>query len=125
MSQLFIVESPAKINTIKRFLPSDFVVKASVGHIRDLNKTSLSVDVDNGFKPKYYLMPDKMKVVNDLRAAAKKADVVWLATDMDLEGEAISWHLKEVLDLPNRLKTLYVHNGINIFELDRLVLWIQ
>lgn len=96
---LVIVESPAKAKTIEGYLGKDYVVKSSFGHVRDLPKRGLSVDLENQFKPDYQVMPDKTKVVNELKALAKKASIVWLATDEDREGEAISWHLMESLAL--------------------------
>jgi DNA topoisomerase-1 len=96
---LLIVESPAKAKTIEKYLGKDFTVKSSFGHIRDLEKGNNAVDVDNGFKPKYIVSPEKRKVVQDLKNWVKKVDEVWLATDEDREGEAISWHLCEVLGL--------------------------
>ena len=99
---LLIVESPAKAKTIEKFLGGDFTVKSSYGHIRDLDKKDLSVDVKSGFKPKYVITPDKQKLVKDLKDWVKKVDEVWLATDEDREGEAISWHLCHVLGLDER-----------------------
>ena len=96
---LVIVESPAKAGTIQKFLGDDFVVKSSFGHIRDLNESELSIDVKNGFKPEYVIPADKKKLVTDLKKAAKEAEVVWLASDEDREGAAISWHLFETLEL--------------------------
>jgi DNA topoisomerase-1 len=99
---LLIVESPAKAKTIEKYLGSDFVVKSSMGHIRDLIKDSKdqkAIDVDNKYKANYEISPDKFKVVKELREWVKKVDEVWLATDEDREGEAISWHLAEVLNL--------------------------
>ncbi|MCM1502147.1 MAG: type I DNA topoisomerase [Bacteroidales bacterium] len=96
---LVIVESPAKAGTIQKFLGKDFTVKSSFGHIRDLNDSSLSIDVENGFMPEYVIPDDKKKVVSELKKAAKAADTVWLASDEDREGEAISWHLYETLGL--------------------------
>ena len=96
---LVIVESPAKAGTIQKFLGEDYVVKSSFGHIRDLNESELSIDVENGFRPEYVIPADKKKVVADLKKAAKAVDTVWLASDEDREGEAISWHLFETLDL--------------------------
>jgi DNA topoisomerase I len=96
---LLIVESPAKAKTIEKFLGSDFTVKSSYGHVRDLPKGDISVDVENDFKPNYVVTPDKAKVVKELKDAVKKVDEVWLATDEDREGEAISWHLCQVLGL--------------------------
>ena len=96
---LVIVESPAKAGTIQKFLGKDFIVKSSFGHIRDLHDNELSIDLKNGFKPEYIVPADKKKVVSDLKKAAKEASVVWLASDEDREGEAISWHLFETLGL--------------------------
>ena len=96
---LVIVESPAKAKTIEGYLGKDFVVKSSMGHIRDLAKGNDSVDIDNDFSPKYEVSPSSKKVVTELKGLAKKADTVWLATDEDREGEAISWHLMEALNL--------------------------
>ena len=97
---LLIVESPAKAKTIEKILGKDFTVESSFGHIRDLDKGDGAVDVEQNFKPKYVVSPDKRKQVQKLKAATSKADTVWLATDEDREGEAISWHLCEVLKLP-------------------------
>ncbi len=96
---LLIVESPAKAKTIEKFLGGDFTVKSSYGHIRDLEKGNSAVDVSMDFKPHYIISPEKLKLVKDLKEAVKKVDEVWLATDEDREGEAISWHLCEVLNL--------------------------
>ncbi len=96
---LVIVESPAKAGTIQKFLGKDFIVKSSYGHIRDLQDSSLSIDIENGFTPQYVIPADKKKVVSELKKAAKEASVVWLASDEDREGEAISWHLFETLGL--------------------------
>ena len=98
-SNLVIVESPGKIDKIKKALGSDYMVKASIGHIRDLDESGLSIDIENGFKPEYVVPADKRKVVADLKKAAKEAKAVWLASDADREGEAISWHLFETLGL--------------------------
>ena len=104
---LVIVESPAKAKTIEGYLGKDFQVKSSMGHIRDLAKGNDSVDIDNDFKPKYVVSPSSKKVVSELRALAKKSETVWLATDEDREGEAISWHLVEALDLkPEQTKRI-------------------
>ncbi len=96
---LLIVESPAKAKTIEKYLGSDFTVKSSYGHIRDLDKGDKGVDVEKAFSPHYIITPDKQKVVKELKSLVKKAEEVWLATDEDREGEAISWHLCEVLGL--------------------------
>lgn len=107
---LLIVESPAKAKTIEKILGSDFEVKSCYGHIRDLEKEDMGIDVNNDFKPKYVVSEDKQKVVKELKSLAKKADDVWLATDEDREGEAISWHLCEVLDLdPATTKRIVFH----------------
>lgn len=96
---LLIVESPAKAKTIEKYLGKDFTVKSSYGHVRDLDKSNNAVDVENNFEPKYVVSPDKAKLVSELKSIVKKVDEVWLATDEDREGEAISWHLCEVLGL--------------------------
>jgi len=107
---LLIVESPAKAKTIEKILGEDFEVKSCYGHIRDLEKEDMGIDIKNGFKPKYKISDDKEKVVKELRSLAKKADDVWLATDEDREGEAISWHLCEVLGLdPGKTKRIVFH----------------
>ncbi|MDR0295576.1 MAG: type I DNA topoisomerase [Prevotellaceae bacterium] len=96
---LVIVESPAKAKTIERFLGKDFLVKSSYGHIRDLSKKQYGVDIDNNFEPDYEIPADKQKIVDELKKLAKKSTAVWLASDEDREGEAIAWHLQEVLGL--------------------------
>ena len=99
MKILFIVESPNKIKKIKSFLSDEYIVRASVGHIRNLAPKELSIDIENGFKPIYVIYPEKKKVVSDLKMVLKHCDLTYLATDYDLEGEAIAWHLKDVLKL--------------------------
>ncbi|MBQ2824386.1 MAG: type I DNA topoisomerase [Oscillospiraceae bacterium] len=99
MSKLVIVESPAKAKTIKKYLGKDFEVMASMGHVRDLPKSKLSVDVENGFTPVYTDIKGKEDLIKELKSEASKADFVYLATDPDREGEAISWHLAQMLDL--------------------------
>lgn len=107
---LLIVESPAKAKTIGKYLGSDFEVKSSFGHIRDLEKEDMGIDIENGFQPRYIVSADKKKIVNQLKEEAKKAQEVWLATDEDREGEAISWHLCEVLKLkPETTKRIVFH----------------
>jgi len=101
MAKLLIVESPAKAKTITKYLGSGYEVKASMGHLRDLPKKTLGVDVEHGFAPDYQPIEGKDKVIRELRTAVKDADEVYLATDPDREGEAISWHLRELLDLPD------------------------
>jgi len=107
---LLIVESPAKAKTIEKILGADFEVKSCYGHIRDLEKDEMGIDVKKGFKPRYIVPEEKEKVVKELKQLAKKSDEVWLATDEDREGEAISWHLCEVLGLdPVSTKRIVFH----------------
>lgn len=107
---LVIVESPAKAKTIEKFLGEDFKVMSSYGHIRDLKKKEFSIDVDNNFEPAYEIPSDKKSLVAELKSEAKKANMVWLASDEDREGEAISWHLYEVLGLtPDKTKRIVFH----------------
>jgi DNA topoisomerase-1 len=109
---LVIVESPAKARTVGRFLGKGYTVKASVGHIRDLLRSQLSVDVENGFTPKYRVPNDKRQVVKEIKAMARSAEQVYLATDPDREGEAIAWHLKESAELDPRLTHRVVFHEI-------------
>ena len=107
---LVIVESPAKAKTIEKYLGDGYVVKSSYGHVRDLKSKDLSVDVDNEFEPTYEVPEDKQDLVRELSRDAKKAEVVWLATDEDREGEAISWHLQEALKLDaQKVKRITFH----------------
>ena len=107
---LVIVESPAKAKTIEAYLGKKFTVKASVGHVADLPKSQFGVDVQNGFKPKYIVIRGKGKLIKELKESAKKADTVYLATDPDREGEAISWHLANTLELdPEKYKRIEFH----------------
>ncbi|MEP7163722.1 MAG: type I DNA topoisomerase [Ferruginibacter sp.] len=107
---LLIVESPAKAKTIEGILGKDFEVKSCYGHIRDLEKNDMGIDINNNFTPKYIVPAEKEKVVKDLRSIAKKSDEVWLASDEDREGESISWHLAEVLNLdPKTTKRIVFH----------------
>ena len=99
MSKLVIVESPAKAKTIGKYLGSDYVVKASMGHLRDLPRKTMGVDLEHDFQPEYGPIEGKDKIISELRKAAQEADFVYLATDPDREGEAISWHLQALLDL--------------------------
>ncbi len=108
-TSLVIVESPAKARTIARFLGDDFVVEASIGAIRDLDPKGLAVDIDDGFKPSYVVPPSKRDVVRKLKAALKSADELYLATDEDREGEAIAWHLAEVLNPRVPTKRMVFH----------------
>jgi DNA topoisomerase-1 len=102
IQNLVIVESPAKAKTIEKFLGKEFVVKSSFGHIRDLAKKNLGIDIEKGFKPEYIVNDDKKKVVDDLRKSVAESETVWLASDEDREGEAIAWHLSEVLKLDKK-----------------------
>lgn len=125
MKNLVIVESPAKAKTIHKFLGNNYVVKACMGHIRDLPKTRLGIDVENDFAPKYTIVAEKSALVKELRDNANKAQLVYLATDLDREGEAIAWHLCQALKLPeekvvrvifheitgNALKTAFANPG--------------
>ena len=105
-----IVESPAKAKTIEKFLGADFIVKSSFGHICDLAKKGLGIDIDKNFEPQYEVSEDKRTVVADLKKAADQAEVVWLASDEDREGEAIAWHLFNVLELdPQKTKRIVFH----------------
>ncbi|MCC8154085.1 MAG: type I DNA topoisomerase [Tannerellaceae bacterium] len=107
---LVIVESPAKAKTIEKFLGKDFKVMSSYGHIRDLKEKEFSVELDNNYAPQYVVPSDKKKLVSELKAEVKKADIVWLASDEDREGEAISWHLFEVLKLdPAKTRRIVFH----------------
>src|SRR5690554_1125935 len=109
---LVIVESPAKAKTIEKFLGKDFKVESSFGHIADLPSKELGVDVDNNFAPKYIVDKDKKVLVKKLRDLADKAEMIWLASDEDREGEAISWHLAEELKLDKRKTKRIVFNSI-------------
>ena len=110
IKNLVIVESPAKAKTIEKFLGKDYKVMSSYGHIRDLKEKSFSIDVDNNFAPIYEIPDDKKNLVSELKKAAKSAEMVWLASDEDREGEAIAWHLYEVLDLsPEKTKRIVFH----------------
>lgn len=107
---LVIVESPAKAKTIEFFLGKDYIVKSSMGHIRDLPEKQLGVDINNNFEPKYETLPNKTKILNELKDAIKQSEMVWLATDEDREGEAISWHLQEALSIPpEKTKRIVFH----------------
>ena len=100
-TDLVIVESPSKAKTIGKYLGPGYEVKASMGHVRDLPKSKIGVDIEGGFVPQYQPIKGKEDVISDLKKAAKKSGRVYLATDPDREGEAISWHLKELLDIPD------------------------
>ena len=100
-SNLVIVESPSKAKTIGRYLGPDYIVKASMGHLRDLPKSTMGVDLEGNFEPKYIPVRGKEELIKELKKASAAVDTVYLATDPDREGEAISWHLKELLGLPD------------------------
>ncbi len=107
---LVIVESPAKAKTIEKILGKNFTVRSSFGHIRDLAKKNLGIDIDGGFEPVYEISEEKKKVVSELKSAVNKASMVWLASDEDREGEAIAWHLKETLSLdPAKTRRIVFH----------------
>lgn len=107
---LVIVESPAKAKTIEKFLGKDFQVASSMGHIRDLEKKDFGIDIENDFLPKYIISPDKKKIVADLKKLVKETNLIWLASDEDREGEAIAWHLSEVLNLdPGKTRRIVFH----------------
>ncbi len=112
LKNLVIVESPAKAKTIEKYLGEGFVVKSSMGHIRDLSSGDSAIDTQNGFKPKYEVPAEKKKLVSELKKMAKEAETVWLASDEDREGEAISWHLFEVLELKETNTKRIVFNEI-------------
>src|SRR5438128_12297292 len=99
---LVVVESPTKVKTIQKYLDSKYIVKASMGHVRDLPKSQLGVDPKKNFKPKYVVSPAKKKILDDLKKAAEKVDALYVATDPDREGEAIGWHLAEELDVAKK-----------------------
>ncbi|WP_010420670.1 type I DNA topoisomerase [Anaerophaga thermohalophila] len=107
---LVIVESPAKAKTIEKFLGKDFLVKSSFGHIRDLAKKDFGIDINNNYQPQYIISDDKKEVVKELKSLAKNSGTVWLASDEDREGEAIAWHLSEVLNLsPDKTRRIVFH----------------
>ena len=110
VKNLVIVESPAKAKTIEGFLGKDYVVRSSYGHVRDLNKSNLSLDMDKGFQPLYEIPDDKKALVADLKKLAEDSEMVWLASDEDREGESISWHLFETLGLQDeRYRRIVFH----------------
>lgn len=101
---LIIVESPTKIKTLKKFLGSNYLVESSVGHIRDLPEKEFGIDIEHGFEPKYVTLPHKQEVIARLRKAAKECDVVYLSPDPDREGEAIAWHITQILPPDTNIK---------------------
>ena len=109
---LVIVESPAKARTIEKYLGGDYKVIASMGHLRDLPKSKLGVDIEHGFTPEYIPVAARADVINELKKRSKEAGTVYLATDPDREGEAISWHLKELLNIPGEKARRVTFNEI-------------
>ena len=109
---LVIVESPAKAKTIEKYLGSDYKVVASMGHLRDLPKSTLGIDIENDFEPKYIPVKDHKDIIDELKKLSKNAKTVYLATDPDREGEAISWHLKELLALSDERARRVTFNEI-------------
>src|SRR5687767_7495273 len=115
---LVIVESPAKAKTINKYLGDDYVVKASMGHVRDLPSKGMGVDLKT-FVPEYEVLESRGKVVSELRKLAKESDSVYLATDLDREGEAIAWHLKEALGIPDKKAQRVIFNAITKAEIQK------
>src|SRR5215471_20134910 len=107
LRSLVVVESPAKAKTIKKYLGSSYTVKASVGHVKDLPKSRMGVDLEKDFKPEYHVIKGKEKVLAELKRYAKEADEVFLATDPDREGEAIAWHISEEISHPMARRVLF------------------
>src|SRR5438270_5035860 len=115
---LVIVESPAKAKTINKYLGDDYVVKASMGHVRDLPSSGMGVDLET-FEPEYEVIEKKGKLIGELRKLAKESDRVYLATDLDREGEAIAWHLKEALGLSDERARRVIFNAITKTEIQK------
>jgi len=118
---LVIVESPAKAKTIEGFLGKDFTVRSSFGHIRDLVKKGYGVDIENNFTPTYEVQPDKEKIIAELKRLSKDAEMVWLASDEDREGEAISWHLSEALNLDKKKTKRIVFHEITKGAIEKAI----
>src|SRR5213080_4877044 len=115
---LVIVESPAKAKTINKYLGDDYIVKASMGHVRDLPSKGMGVDLET-FEPEYEILESRGKVVSELKKLAKEAPDVYLATDLDREGEAIAWHLKEALGIPDEKAHRVIFNAITKSEIQK------
>jgi len=109
MNNLVIVESPTKARTLSKYLGNQYQIEASMGHIRDLPKSELGIDIEHNFDPKYIVPKDKKKHVGELKKLAEGAKELWLATDPDREGEAISWHLKYIFEDDKKFKNIPVH----------------
>src|SRR6266542_5484635 len=116
--QLVIVESPAKAKTINKYLGEDFVVRASMGHVRDLPSKGMGVDLTT-FEPEYEVLESRGKVISELKKLAKESTSVYLATDLDREGEAIAWHLKEALGIPDAKTHRVIFNAITESEIQK------
>ena len=116
---LVIVESPAKAKTINKYLGSDFKVQASMGHVRDLPSKGLSVDIENNFEPTYEITPGRKKIVSSLKESAKNCKRLYLATDLDREGEAIAWHLSQTLGVPEEKTNRVIFNAITKRAIER------
>src|SRR3990167_7131069 len=101
---LVIVESPAKIKTLRKFLGTNYFFESSIGHIRDLPQKEFGIDIEHDFEPKYVTLPDKKEVIQKLQDAAKKADIVYLSPYPDREGEAIAWHIASILPKGTKVK---------------------
>src|SRR5450432_1062797 len=115
---LVIVESPAKAKTINKYLGDDYIVKASMGHVRDLPSKGMGVDLKT-FVPDYEVLQTRSKVVSELKKLAKESDMVYLATDLDREGEAIAWHLQAALGIPNERVHRVIFNAITKSEIQK------
>src|SRR4051794_16487918 len=115
---LVIVESPAKAKTINKYLGDGFIVKASMGHVRDLPSKGMGVDLET-FVPEYEVLDSRSKVINELKKLAKDSDHIYLATDLDREGEAIAWHLKEALGIPDAKASRVIFNAITKAEIQK------
>ena len=110
---LVIIEAPAKIGALKKYLGNDYDVFATKGHIRDLPAKSFALDMHNNFEPKYEIMPDKKQLISELKTKAAHADKVYIATDPDREGEAIAWHIATILGIPEHEKCRIQYNEIS------------
>ena len=122
---LVIVESPAKVKTIKKFLGSNYVVTASNGHVRDMPKSQMGIDIENDYEPKYITIRGKGEILAKLRKEVKKADKIYLATDPDREGEAISWHLSKALKLEDKKAILSDIYQMDLTDKDERFVEIQ
>src|SRR5579884_3892587 len=112
MQNLVIVESPTKARTLSRFLGNKYQIEASMGHVRDLPKSELGIDIDKDFQPLYVIPRDKRKKANELKKMAEDTQEIWLATDPDREGEAIAWHIKHILDEDKKVRNVKMHRVV-------------